>query len=110
VIVVPVGCARPGLPSPLRLALLLGAGPVWINQPAFDRWHRFWGHLWPGADRADQELALGILQAVRRDPGRRVLVTVRIERRPAVMDGLCHSDEVVLVPRWRGRHDPPGRR
>jgi hypothetical protein len=38
------------------------------------------------------------LQALRQDPGRRVLVTVRLERRYAVADGLRQADDVALVP------------
>jgi hypothetical protein len=40
------------------------------------------------------------LEAVRRDPGRRVLVTVQMERRYAVVDGLCQADDVVFAPAW----------
>jgi len=99
-VVVPVGDRWQGLPSPLRLALLLGAGPRWVNGAAADRCHRSWTRLYPCSQRADQDLVAHILEAVRRDPGRRVLVTVRMERRHAVVDGLRTADGVTLVPTW----------
>jgi hypothetical protein len=97
-VVVPVGAPWRGLPSPLRVALAVGAGPRWINSVQADRCHRIWARLWSGSRQANRELVEKILQAVRRDPGRRVLVTVRIERRYAVVQGLCQTDEVRLVP------------
>jgi len=97
VIVVPIGSRWRGLPSPLRLALLFGAGPWWLNSSAADRWHRIWARL--HADVGLKEEPVGhILEAVQRDPGRRVLVTVRVEQRYAVASGLAERDEVTLVP------------
>jgi hypothetical protein len=98
VVLVPVGDHWHAPPSPLRLALPLGAGPRWINSAEADRCHCLWAHLWPGSQRANRELVENILQAVRRDPGRRVLVIVRVERRYAVVQRLCQTDEVRLVP------------
>jgi len=100
VIVVPVGDRWRGLPSPLRLALPLGAGPRWVNSAVADRWHWAWAQLWSGAGQANRELVARILEAVRRDPGRRVLVAVRMERRYTVVGGLRQADEVTLVPGW----------
>jgi len=104
IIVVPVGdrwlglsLSKPGPPSPLRLALPLGAGPRWMNSAAADRYHRAWAWLCPGSGQANRELVARILEAVRRDPGRRVLVTVQVERRYAVMDELRQADEVTLA-------------
>jgi hypothetical protein len=96
VIVVPVGDRWRGLPSPLRLALPLRAGSGWVNSATADRWHRAWARLYPGSRQANRELVARILEAVHRDPGRRVLVTVRVERRYAVVDGLRQADEVTL--------------
>jgi hypothetical protein len=98
IVIVPVGTPWCGLPSPLRLALALGAGPRRVNSVEADRLHRIWACLWPRSRHANRELVEHIVQAVRRDPGRRILVTVRIERRYAVVQGLCHTDEVRLVP------------
>jgi hypothetical protein len=98
VIVVPVGDRWRGPPSPLRLALPLGAGPRWVNSAAADRWHRAWSRICADSGQANRELVAHTLEAVRRDPGRRVLVTVRIERRYAVVDGLRAAEEVTLVP------------
>jgi hypothetical protein len=98
VVIVPVGAPWHGPPSPLRVALAVGAGPRWINSVQADRCHRAWALLWPGSGQANRQLVENILQTVRRDPGRRVLVTVRIERRYAVVEGLCQTDEVRLVP------------
>lgn len=86
--IVPVGNRWPVPPSPLRLALLLGAGPHWLNSPAADRWHQLWARPWPQAKVANHELVAAIAAAIRRDPGRRVLVTVRWERRYAVAAAL----------------------
>jgi hypothetical protein len=98
IVMVPVGTAWRAPPSPLRLALALGAGTRWVNSAEADRLHRVWAHLWPASRSANRELVEHILQAIRRDPGRRILVTVRIERRYAVVEGLCQADEVRLVP------------
>jgi len=98
VIVVPVGDRWRGLPSPLRLALPLGLVPRWLNSAAADRWHRTWAQICLGSGQTNRKLVAHILEAVRRDPGRRVLVTVRMERRYVVIDGLCQADEVALVP------------
>jgi hypothetical protein len=100
VIVVPVGDGWRGLPSPLRLALVSGVGPGWVNSVMADRWHRAWARFGPNPEPANRVLLAHILEAVHRDPGRRVLVTVRMERRYAVVDGLCQADEVILVPVW----------
>jgi hypothetical protein len=97
IIVVPVGNQWRGPPSPLRLALALGAGPRWANSPAVDRWHRAWARLWPGSERANRGLVERTLEAVRRDPGRRVLVTVRVERRYAVVNGLRKAAGITVV-------------
>lgn len=99
-VIVPVGNRWRGWPSPLRLALRLGAGLRWVNSEDADRCHRIWADLWSGSRQANRQLVEPILEAVRRDPGRRVLVTVRIERSYAVVDGLCQTDEVRLVPVW----------
>ena len=101
IIIVPVGDGWRGLPSLLRVALVLGAGPAWVNSTAADGWHRASACLVPGSTRANRSLIGRVLETVRRDPGRRVLVTVRVERRYAVKDGLCCMDEVSLVPVWR---------
>lgn len=103
VIVVPIGNEWSGLPSPLRLALPLGIGPRWVNSIAADRWHRAWAQLWPCSDQANRELVRNILGTIHRDPGRRVLVTVRMERRYVVVDGLRQADEVALfsVGPWK---------
>ena len=98
IIVVPVGDRWRGMPSPLLLALTLGVGPRWMNSAAADRWHRAWARAYSGSGQANRKLVAHILETVRRDPGRRVLVTVRMERRYAVIDGLCQADEVALVP------------
>ena len=98
--VVPVGDRWRGLPSPLRLALLLGASPGWINSPPADRWHRAWAHLRPRLNQANQELVAHVLETVQRDPGRRVLVTVRVERHYAVVGGLSRSEKVTLLSAW----------
>jgi hypothetical protein len=98
IVIVPVGTPWRGPPSPLRLALALGAGSRWINSAEADRCHRIWARCWRGSDQANHQLVEHILQAVRRDPGRHVLVTVRIERRYSVIDGLCQTDEARLVP------------
>jgi len=98
VIVVPVGNRWRGLPSPLRMALLLGASPAWVNGAAADRWHQAWARICSGSRQADQQLVERILRAVRRDVGRRVLVTVRVERRYAVTAGLQETGEVTLLP------------
>jgi hypothetical protein len=98
VIVVPVSDRWRGPLSPLRLALPLGAGPRWVNSATADRWHRAWSRACTDSGRANRELVAHVLEAVRRDPGRRVLVTVRMERRYAVVDGLRPADEVTLVP------------
>ena len=98
IIVVPVGDRWRGLPSPLLLALTLGVGPRWMNSAAADRWHRAWARAYSGSGQANRKLVAHILETVRRDPGRRVLVTIRMERRYAVIDGLCQADEVALVP------------
>jgi hypothetical protein len=45
IIIVSVGNAWRGPPSPLRLALALGAGPHWFNSQAADRWHQAWARL-----------------------------------------------------------------
>ncbi|MFQ6101842.1 MAG: hypothetical protein ACE5OS_11505 [Anaerolineae bacterium] len=98
VIVVPVGNRWRGPPSPLRLALLLGAGPRWVNSAPADRWHRAWARLCSRSEQANRELVLHVLEAVQRDPGRRLLVTVQVERRYAVIDWLRQVDEVTLAP------------
>ena len=98
VIVTPVGDRWHGLPSPLRLMLMLGGGSRWVNSKTADRWHRIWAQACSSSRQANRELVTHILEAVRRDPGRRVLVTVRVERRYAVIDGLRQIDEVALVP------------
>jgi hypothetical protein len=98
IILVPVDDQWRGLPSPLRLALMLGGGPRWVNSAAADRWHQAWARMCSGSGQANRELVTHILKAVRRDPGRRVLVTVRMERRHAVVTGLHQADEVTLVP------------
>jgi hypothetical protein len=46
---------------------------------------------------ANQELFDNILQAVRRDPGRRVLVTVDCWRRHSLQQRLCRVPEIELV-------------
>ena len=97
VTVVPVGDRWRGLPSPLRLALPLGVGPQWINSAAASRWHRAWAQPWPGSGQPNRKLVIHILKAVRRDPGRRVLVTVRVERCGAVVSGLSQTKEVALI-------------
>jgi hypothetical protein len=97
-VMVPVGAPWRGLPSPLRVVSGVGAGPRWINSVRTDRCHRIWARLWPGSRQSNRQLVENILQAVRRDPGRRVLVTVRIERRYAVVQGLCQTEDVRLVP------------
>ena len=97
-IIVPVGDGWLGYTSPLRLALLLGAGAALINSAAADRFHRVWARLSQYSSREDQALVERVLQAVRRDPGRRVLVTVRLERRHAVADWLSQVPDVILVP------------
>lgn len=97
VVVVPVGDRWQGMPSPLRVALLLGAGSSWINSAAADRWHRAWARLWPRSRQADRELVAHVAEAVRRDPGRRVLVTVRMERRYVVLDELRRIRAATLV-------------
>jgi len=100
IIVVPVGDRWHGPPSPLRLALALGAGPHWVNAPAADRWHRLWSRLGRGTCQADRELLVHTAEALRRDPGRRVLVTVRMERRHAVVSLLRGLQDVTVVPPW----------
>jgi hypothetical protein len=100
VIVVPVGNRWRGLPSPLRLALPLGAGARWMNSTATDWWHHTWARAYSGVGRANRKLLAHILEAVQRDPGRRTLVTVRVERRYAVVAGLRQTDEVALMPMW----------
>jgi len=100
VTIVPVDNHWPGPPSPVRLALALGAGPRWLNSTLVDRWHRAWARLWPDATLANQAVVERILEAVQRDPGRRVLAAVRMERRFAVIDGLRGVDEVILLPSW----------
>ena len=86
-----------GYTSPLRLALLLGAGAALINSATADRFHRVWARLSQYSSREDQALVGRVLQAVRRDPGRRVLVTVRLERRHAVADWLSQVPDLILV-------------
>lgn len=98
IVVVPVGNGWREPPSPLRLALALGAGLRWVNSATADRWHRAWARLCPGSELANRQLVVRVLQALRQDPGRRVLVTVRLERRYAVADGLRQADDVALVP------------
>lgn len=98
--IVPVGNRWRGRPSPVRLALRLGAGSRWVNSAGADRCHRIWAHLWSGSRQANRQLVEHILEAVRRDPGGWVLVTVWIERRYAVVDRLCQTDKVKLVPVW----------
>jgi hypothetical protein len=100
VIVVPVGDRWRGLPSPLRLALPLGLGPRGMSSTAANRWHRTWMRAYSGAGRANRKVLARILEAVQRDPGRRVLVTVRVERWHAVADGLRQTGEVALMPMW----------
>jgi hypothetical protein len=105
IIIVPVGDGWRGRPSLLRLALVLGAGPAWVNSTVADSWHRASAWLGPDSTQANHALIGRVLETVHRDPGRRVLVTVRVERRYAVRDGLCRMDEVSLVPVrrfWRG--------
>ena len=111
IVIVPVGDCWHGLSSPLRLAALLGAGTRFLNSGFADRLHRAWARLGPDPQAANSELVAHILAAVRRDPGRRVLVMVRVERRFAVVDGLCRADEVALVPFWstRSRRRSEGR-
>lgn len=48
-------------------------------------------------EEANQELVDNILQAVRRDPGRRVLVTVDCRRRSSLQQRLSQAPEVELV-------------
>ena len=98
--VVPVGDRWRGPPSPLRLTLPLGAGPGWINSPAADHWHRTWAQLQPRLNQANRELVAHILETVQRDPGRRVLVTVRVERRYVVVGRLSRSKKVTLLSAW----------
>jgi uncharacterized protein len=105
IIVVPIGNEWSGLPSPLRLALPLGIGPRWINSIVADRWHQVWARLWPRSGQANRELVRRILDTIHRDPGRRVLVTVRMERRYAVVNGLRRVDEVVLMPIFSREND-----
>jgi uncharacterized protein len=100
VIVVPVGDRWRGLPSPLRLALPLGLGPRGMSSTAANRWHRTWMRAYPGTGQANRKLLAHILEAVQRDPGRRVLVTVRVERWYAVVAGLRQTGEVALIPLW----------
>ena len=102
VIIVPVGNAWRGLPSPLRLALALGAGPHWFNSQTADRWHRAWARLSSRSAQADKEMVKRILDVVHRDPGRHILVTVRVERRWDVVDGLGKQPEVMLIPVCKG--------
>jgi hypothetical protein len=101
--IVPVGNPWPGIPSPLRMVLLVGVAGHWINLAAVDRWHQVWAGLWPGARKADRCMANKVLSALRRDPGRRVLATVRIERRYAVVAALAQNRQVRLV-----QVPPPG--
>jgi hypothetical protein len=98
VIVVPVDDRWRGLPSPVRLALPLGLGPRWMSSTAANRWHRTWARAYSGTDRANRELLAHILEAAQRDPGRRMLVTVRVERWYAVVAGLRQTGEVALMP------------
>jgi hypothetical protein len=100
VTVVPVGDHWPVSPSPLRLALLLGAGPRWMCRPAVLRWQRAWARLFRGVERANADLVARILEALQRDPGRRVLVVVRVERCYAVLDGLSRVSDVEVVLNW----------
>jgi hypothetical protein len=100
VIVVPVGDRWAVPASPLRLALLLGAGPRWMCRPAMVRWQRAWARLFRGAEPVNADLVARILEAVRRDPGRRVLVVVRVERCYAVLEGLGRESEVEVVVDW----------
>jgi hypothetical protein len=100
IIVVPVGDRWRGLPSPLRLALPLGLGPRGMSSTAADLWHRTWARAYSGAGRANRKLLVHILEAVERDPGRRMLVTVRVERWHAVVAGLRQAGEVTFMPLW----------
>jgi hypothetical protein len=100
IIIVPVGDGWCGRISPLRLALLLGAGAAAMNSAFADRFHRAWARFSHDSPREDQELVERVLQAVRRDPGRRVLVTVRLERRHAVVDQLSQAPDVVPGSVW----------
>lgn len=101
VTVVPVGDGWRGLPSPLRLAFPLGAGSRWVNSATADRWYWAWARVCSGYRQVNRSLVAHILEAVRRDPGRRVLVTVQVERRYAVVMGLHRIGEVALVPVWK---------
>jgi hypothetical protein len=100
VIVVPVDDRWRGLPSPLRLALLLGLGPRGMSSTVADRWHRTWARAYSGAGQANRKLLAHILEAVGRDPGRRMLVTVRVERWYAVVAGLRQAGKVALMSLW----------
>jgi hypothetical protein len=98
IIIVPVGSPWQGPLSPLRLALLVGGGPSWANSGAADGWNRLWARLGPDFRQANRRLVANILGTVQRDPGRRLLATVRLERRHAVVDGLRRAKGVALVP------------
>jgi hypothetical protein len=99
-IVIPVGDRWPVPPSPLRLAILFGASLRWMCRPAALRWQRAWARLFPGAEQANADMVARILETVRRDPGRRVLVVVRVERCYAVLEGLGQVNEVEVVVDW----------
>jgi hypothetical protein len=99
-IVVPVGDRWPVPPSPLRLAMLFGVSPRWMCRPAALRWQRVWGRLFRGAEQANADMVARILETVRRDPGRRLLVVVRVERCYAVLEGLGQVNEVEVVVDW----------
>lgn len=52
-------------------------------------------------EEANQQIFDNILWAVRRDPGRRVLVTVDCRRRHLLEERLRHMDELELVDFWK---------